>query len=329
MRCGFAIVPVVFSIGLLSAQQSPLSGPFEAFTFDVPTGSLRPIIGFLGSASLGQPILGGLAFGSVAPRQSYALAFEEHRCVLVLGLGSDQTSTVDVSGSFTLPEGVAWSGDGSIAILYSRTGNWIQILSGLPSVVNPSPVLSLAAMKGSLSAIATDLHGAHIAIGIAGSGAGIYQVENGVNIVPLFTSFEPAALAFSDDGGTLYSLDRSSNKVWAQNMADLSSQSWSLDGLTDPVALRSTHDATQRDVVYVAGGTDQLLLAYDSSTHAVVASVPLSFQPNVIEPLGPHSFVLGSRSTSADTLWSFTNAPQPAVYFVPATPLNLREIRRK
>jgi hypothetical protein len=61
----------------------------------------------------------------------------------------------------------------------------------------------------------------------------------------------------------------------------------------------------------------------------VVASVPLTFSPNGIDPLGNNSFLFDSRFTSEDILWSFTNASQPALYFVPAVPLESRKYRRR
>jgi sugar lactone lactonase YvrE len=257
------------------------------------------------------------------------LIFHGGECELVSGLGSDKTSTIRVPGSFVLPESVAWSSDGSTAILYSRTGNWIQILSGLPSAVNPAAPLSTAPLGGTLSAVVTDSHGEQIAIGVVGATAGIYQLANGTNFVPLLSFSKPVALGFSDDSGTLYGVDAGNNQLFALTMANLTSQSWPLSGVANPIAIRLAHDASDRAVIYVAGGTDRLIETYDPSTHQLLASAQLNFEPNVIEPLGIKSFVLASRATSDDILWSFRNTPQPTVYFVPAPPVQLRESTRK
>jgi hypothetical protein len=176
--------------------------------------------------------------------------------------------------------------------------------------------------------VATDVHGEQIAIGLVGETAGIYRVANG-GFVPLLALRRPIALAFSDDGGILYALDGASNQVFAQTVADLTFQSWPLDGLADPSAIGSARDAANRAVIYVAGRKDRLLMAFDASTHQVLASVQLGFQPNLIQRLGVNSFLLGSRTTSEDILWSFTNAPQPVVYFVPAQPIQPRGNARK
>jgi hypothetical protein len=328
MRTGIIFLQVSLCASLISAQQAPLSGPVEGFTFDLPTRSLRPVIGSLGSASLGQPLLNA-AFGSVAPHQNYALTFQRDRCTLIEGLGSEQRSSVQIPGSFAFPEAVSWSGDGTTAILYSRTGNWLQVISGLPSAANPGPSLSLSLLGGQLSSVTTDLRGQHVVIGMVGAPGGVFQVKDGGTFVPLLSAVEPVAMALADDGTTLYAIDSTTSQMFEQNLTNLSSQSWPLDGLADPAALVSTKDAAHREVIYVAGRGDRLLKVFDSSTHAVLASIQLNFQPDVIQPLGSGSFLLGSRSIADDILWSFTNAPQPTVFFIPAAPLRLRENRRE
>ena len=326
MRSG-SVFLITVAATLLSAQ-TPFTGVIEGFTFDVPTRSVRPVLGSLGSAVLGQPIFGGLTYGSVSPHQTFALVFHDEHFAVLSGLGTSQTKLTQVPGAFAIPDGVAWSGDGATAILFSRTGNWIQAVSGLPASVSPAVAISLDSLGGSLASVATDLHGGRIVVGVTGPGAGIYRIENGASFVPLLSLAKPVALAFSEDGGTLYALDGAGGLV-AQNAADLSYQTWPLTGIADAVAIRPARDTSNRAVVYVAGRSDRLLQAYDASTHQVVATAPLSFSPNTIEGLGVGSFLLESRATTDDILWSFRNAPQPLVYFVPATPVRLRESHRK
>lgn len=185
-RASLVFVSFVFvSLGSIArAQQAPLSGPVEGFVYDAPTGSIRGVLGSLGSASLGPAIVPLLDFASVAPRQSYALAVRRGQTLLISGLGSVGLASTDPSltalaGSFSVPDGIVWSGDGSVAVLYSRTGNWIQAITGLPDSVAAGPLLSLVPLGGSLSAVATDLHGARIAIGITGDHSGVYGLVGG------------------------------------------------------------------------------------------------------------------------------------------------------
>ncbi len=311
---------------MLFAQQTPLTGPVEAFSFDAPTSTLRAVNGSLGSASLGPALFSEIEFGSVALHQNYAIAFRRGRGLIVSGLGTDQTTSSPLTDSSAVPEGVAWSGDGSTAILFSRKDNWIQKLTGLPGSPKLGPSLSLSLLGGSLTSVASDTTGATIAIGIAGgASSGIFQVTDGQGFVPVLSMSQPVALSFSDDNTTLYGIDGEARQLSEVRMSDLTSQRWGLDPLQDPIAVRSAPGASNSRVVYVAGRSDRLLMAMDASSHQTIATIPLSFQPTSLEPLGRKSFVLGSRVSGHDPLWSLTTSPQASVYFVPATPIPLRQ----
>ena len=320
MRSLFAVLLLV--IGPLAAQ-TRVNGPMEGFTFDAPTESLRGIIGFLGSASLGPAIVSKLHYASAAPRKSYALAFQDGQCLIVSGLGSDQTTTSILPGICSAPEGVAWSGDGSLAVLYSRTGNWVQIISGLPSSPNAGSLLDVSPAGGTICAVTADLHGTHIAIGVEGDNGGVFQIAEDQTFLPLLSVTKPISLSFTDEGEKLYIVDGASNQVSELSFPNLTSQTWQVTELEHPSAGRIARDSAQRLVLYLVG--DHLLLVYDPASHEAIASVPLAFEPAEIGLLGRDSYLLRSRSSSDDPLWSFRNSPQPMVYFVPATPLTAGE----
>jgi hypothetical protein len=304
----------------LLAQPSGVSGPVEGFTFDAPTRSIRAVNGSLGSASLGPAALDLLNFASVAPHQNYGVAFRRGQFLFVSQLGSDQVSTAVLQEPSSAPDGVVWSDDGSVAVLYSQMGSWIQTFTGFPAAVNPGPSISIAPLGGSLAAIATDLHGQSIAVGVTGDQGGVYVSANGQGFVPLLSMSSPVSLTFSADGGTLYALNGEANQVSELTLASSANQTWPL-GTEDAVAIKAASSASSLNVLYVVGGSDHLLLAFDPSTHRQIASVPLSFAPTAIETLGNNSFVLRPRTSNSDPLWSFTNGLQPIVCFVPATPL--------
>lgn len=324
MRSAFAVLSVIFSIGSLAAQ-TPVSGPTEGFIFDLPTNSLRAIVGFLGSASLGPAIFPKLDYASVAPQKNYAIAFQEGRCLVVSGLDSEHVTTTTLPGAFSVPESVAWSGDGSVAVLYSRTGNWVRTISDLPTSPNAASFLDLSSQGGALLTVVADLHGEHVVIGITGDNAGVFQIASDQSFLPLLSVSKPISLAFTDDGRKLYIIDGDSMQLSELNLTDSTFQAWQIIELEDPIAVRPARDGTQRQVIYVAGRKDQSLLVYDSSTHEVVSRVSLTFQPSGIEILGRDSYLLRSRVSYDDPLWSFRNSVQSMVYFVPATPLIVGE----
>ncbi len=246
--------------------------------------------------------------------------FRGVRPSLVSGLSSGLLSSAALPESSTPPEGVVWSDDGSVAVLYSGTGAWIQILTGLPASINPGAPIDISALGGALIAIAADASGQHIAVGVAGDQAGVYQTADGQNFSPLLNVSRPVSLAYSADSSALYALDGATNQVSEINLASSATQTWPLD-LDDAAAIRPAHDSANRTVLYVAGRKSRLLVAYDDRTHQSIASVPLSFDPVMIEPIGGNGFLLSRRTANTDPLWSFTNATQPMVYFVPATPI--------
>src|SRR3982074_291928 len=139
-------------IGFLPGEQTSLSGPIEGFTFDVPTRSFRAVVGFPGSASLGPPILTGFGHGSVAPQKDYGLAFSDDQIFFISGLNSAGPSSSALSDPTAHPEVVAWSGDGLTAVLFSRSGNWIQVLTGFPNAPTAGPSTDFSFLGGSLSA---------------------------------------------------------------------------------------------------------------------------------------------------------------------------------
>jgi hypothetical protein len=333
MRRVLLILAALLPLQLLLAQATSISGPVEAFTFDAPTRSIRAIVGSLGSALLGAAALSELDFASVAPGQDYGMAFRRGQSLFISQLGSSQVSVAVLQGPSSAPDGVVWSGDGSAAVLYSRKGCWIQTFTGFPASVNAGPQMSVSPIGGSLAGIATDVHGQNIAVGVMGDHAGVYGIANGQGFVPLLNISNPIALAFSADAATLYALDGATNQVSEISLASLATQTWPL-GTEDAVAIAAVRNASNLNILYVAGRGDRLLLAFDPSTQQRIASVPLSFAPSTIEPLGSNSFMLRSRISNSDPLWSFTNSPQPLVYFVPAPLLPnsfepSREVRAK
>jgi hypothetical protein len=310
----------VLSINLLPAQQALVNGPVAGFTFDVPTRSFRAVTGLVGSARLGPSVFGAagkLDWGSAAPGGNYAIAFEAGECVLVTDLGSDRVSASPVPGVLHEPEGAAWSGDGSAAILYSLKGNWFQPLTGLPHAPKTGSVVEVSHLGGSLSAVATDIHGKHVAIGIAGEAGAVYLIADGQGFVPLRLLSRPLALAFSADGRKLYALDGPTAGLIEFRLTDLTSQTLALSGMAHPFAVKAARDGAGRQVVYVASRSERLLRIFDASSHQAIDTVRLTFQPTGIEEFGHDSYLLARRAKAGDPLWFFADTAKPGVYFVP------------
>jgi hypothetical protein len=304
--------------GIASAQS--LSGPVEGFMFDEPTQSLRAVNGFPGSATLGSALLSEVTFASVAPYKNFAIASKSGHFLLLSALGSGHLSTATLNGIAGEPEGVVWSADSSVAVLYSNSGNWIQTVSGLPKTPHVNSHLSLSSLGGTLGDIATDADGKKIAIAMRGSKGGVFLNTASQKFVPLLEMENPMALSFSEDGSDLYALDGTALKLSAITISNFSSRVLPLPGLKNPFAIRAGHDTANRPVVFVASLKDRLLGIYNPASEKFENTIHLGFKPTGIQELGRNSFVIGSRAKPGDPLWLFSTAPKPAVYFVPAAP---------
>lgn len=299
------------SCALMIHAQS-VSGPIPAFIFDSPTGSIRAVTGSLGASSLGPALVDRVDFASVAPSENYGIAVRQGQIVSMSGLGTGQVSVNPIAAAGLVPEGAAWSDDGTVTVLYSRTANWLQIYRGFPgSIVAGEQVTP----PGSLSSVAVDAHGQNIAVGIAGD---VFQVGADLSFRSLANVSAPISLAFAADG-TLYALDQSTNQIFEINPSTLAFQSWPTQ-VDDAVAIRAGVDAASDNVLYIAGRGSRTLVSVDRVTHFAIGSAALSFGPSIIEPLGSQAFALTRRLASSDILWSFVNSAEPAVFFVPAPP---------
>ncbi len=324
MRSSIALLFACFSIGVLTRGVVPaqsLSDPIEGFTFDAPTQSVRALNGFPGSATFGRAILSDVAYGSVAPRRDFAIAFRDGNFLVISGLGSGPGSTSVVPGAFGQPEGALWSKDSSRVVLYSTSRNWIQILTGLPAAPHFDAHEDLSALGGTVSAVASDASAKQIAIAIRGTSGGVYLSTPTQSMVPLAKMTNPVALAFSEDGASLYALDGSALKLEAITLSNWSSRTFSLQALRDPFAIGVGHDAANLPLIYVASKTDRVLGVYSPASQKMISTIPLRFQPTGLQDFGQSSFVIASRVRPSDPLWLFTTTPRPAVYFVPAAPM--------
>ncbi len=312
-------------ISSLPAQHLSLKGPVEGFVYDAPTRSLRAVMGSLAAASLGPPLLGGQDFGSVAPYQDHAVAFQEGRCLIVTRLGSEQVTTAELPGEFAVPDGISWSGDGSVAAIYSRANGWMRIVRGLPSAPYLEPDLGLEHLPGSLTAVSVNFHGTDVAFGIAGEAPGVYRRVKGGGLVSILASSNPVALTYSEDGETLYVLDGATKQLSALNTVNQTFEAWPLDALAEPVAMITRLDPLRRQVIYVAGRGDRSIVGFDAESQEMIIHLPVAAQPTTLAPLGRDSFLLGPRQGNQDPLWSLLADGSPKVFFIPATPTSRLE----
>jgi hypothetical protein len=248
----------------------------------------------------------------VAPGFAHAVACRAGQCRAVAGLASESLIVADVPELPGLPEAVAWSGDGSVGALYSRTAGWIRVFRGWPARVEADPV---AWMDAPLHAVAAGAAGKRIAVALGGDRTGVYELDGAANLTALAPSIPAVALAYCGGGQTLFALDTDSKQLAEIDLATSTQRFTAIEGLRDPVALACTRDASGRAQVYVAGRADRAVLILDGGGQRVV---DLPFEPPDLAALGAASFSFGSRSSAEDPLWTLRSGAAPRVFFVPA-----------
>jgi len=307
-----ACFPVRFAI----AQS--LAGPIESFTFDELTRSLRAVRGIPGSATLGPAVVTDVTFGTAAPSRNYGIILQQDHFFFVSALDANNVISKPISGIFARPDGAAWSTDGSFAVLFSRASRWVQTITGLPNNPKVNPHQNLAVLGGELCGVAVRATSSDFAVAMCGRQAGVYLNTSNQQFAPVPGMMNPIAVAFSEDGETLYVWDGGLQKLAAVRVSDLAIQHFSVSGLHNPTAVQTGHDASNSPLVYLASRSDGALDVYNPSSGKVIQKISLTFQPEGIQAFGHSSFLLSSRLSLTDPIWLLETSPKPAVYFVPA-----------
>jgi len=289
--------------------------------FDPPTKSIRPILGMLGSAYLGLSVLNNLDAAWIAPGKQHGIATQNGGVLLISSLGSNQPTTTVLNGVVDQPEGVRWSADGSVAVLYSASGTWIQRFTNLPDSPLPGPSTDLSALGGVVSAVASDADGRRVLIGIRlQTGGGVYLASD--DQAPVFQTamMDPSALAFSDNTDIQYAADRATGQLFELRNSGAIPVLTADQGAADTVAVRSGVDSQGQRLFFLASRAGQAIRVYDATSYAKLEEIALETPPAGLDPVDDNSFLIAARTKDGDAVWLLSRKPPVAVYFVP-TPL--------
>ena len=180
--------------------------------------------------------------------------------------------------------------------------------------------MDVSSLGGSFITVGVDAPGKQIAVAVSGDNGGVFQAS-GQSFTRLASMTQPISLSFSNNAQTLYALDAASLQVTAVTLSSHGLQTLTLPGMTNPIAIQSLEDSQNRQLLYIAGGSDRIVRILDVASQQIVNDVALSVQPTSLAPFGAGSFVLAFRAQSTNPLWLFVSTPQAGAYFVPAIQL--------
>ena len=299
----------------LAAQEARLSGPISGFIFDRASRSVRPIVGLPGAAYLGDPLVAGLDWASAAPNGAAALAMRDGKWYALRGLG-EAAAWAEVDGGPSAPERVAWSPDGSAAVV-SAPGGGLRFLRSLLESPTAAPTVEL---PGSVAALALESTGECAVAAVRAEGqSGVYLACPGAPARLLATMSEPAAVALARGDRDLFAADRAGGILEIQDyreaarvmpFAEMPGAGW------DPVGLAVSAD--QR-LLWVAHRSEKRVDSFGLETRALAGQIGVPGEPTLLEPLAVRSvFLLRSAGGAGEPLLVLEAGGQPAVYFVPA-----------
>ena len=150
---------LIFLVFLLSVggfgQQPSFNMPTTGLVWDVPTKTVRPMLGFPGAASLGPPMLSDVVRAFTAPSGKLLLAVNS----------SDEVQFCSADGfcdqleQAIQPDLVAWAADNSAAFLY-RAG-YLQRLACSSSRCTADAATVLPEIGDPVVGVTTDRHASH------------------------------------------------------------------------------------------------------------------------------------------------------------------------
>jgi hypothetical protein len=299
----------------VALAQTAWSGPVSGFVFDQPSASIRPIVGIIGSAYLGAPTVTGADLAAVSPDGKLAIRSSSDG-VFLQRLSTGDTIAVGGSGVLSGADSILWSGDARTAILYSSAQARFQTIAVTDSAATAAPVQDASAVTGPITAFAVDPGGNRLAIG---TGSALYLADLGSGSISSAAAMNAAALAFSDDGASLYAAGKGNGAILRMNITG--------DGVSGPDVLFG--DTVPDDVggIYQTGGKlyvagrDRRFQIYDLNAGALSTEVPLEFTPASIESAGAKllRFRTAPAANSSTALYVLDlNRPTPEILFVPA-----------
>lgn len=322
----FRPLPAIFTFlitWVAASQTASLRGPVSGLIYDVPSRSIRPVVGFPGSSYLGQPALRDVGTVFLAPDGESALVVEDGQVVLIRGLRNGNSTRLPVSELNGQVDHVAWASSSGSLVAYCSSMRRLLRLDVRTSPPMSGPSTDLSYLEGDVTGVVTNDDASLAVIGFRHpTQGGLYAVSEGVPPVQLSATKDPGAAVFGDSANVLYAIDRDARQILrfpngVYGGSELLSFSGESERLADPVGIALSPDGQR---LYVAGGVDRMIRVYDLRSRELLLEIRLDVIPQGLSPLPATSsvFVLGPRRSGEQPTWLLDTRRVPSVSFVPA-----------
>ena len=316
-RCfKFSVSVLALLPGWVTAQTTNFQGPVAGFVFSGASKTIRPLLGLPGATHIASSILTRVDSASIAPGGKSAFITRARHTSFVSGLSALAPVESSIDGLIDAIDRIAWSRDGSFAVLYSSSGSQLQRvqLSGNAPIADAPVDVS---PWGPVTTLAIDPAGQQIAAGFSTSG--LYLFTGGQSPALLQSMANPQAAAFDGTGQSLFAVDPDTQRILQFQSGAGFSQFASLAQPNGP-ALQPAGLAVSGDGHYLlmADSTTQSVLVYEMTSGTLTNTIPLSFAPSRFEALSAGPAFLLNGNNRKEWLLVLDASQTPAVYFVPA-----------
>jgi len=309
-----SLASLILLAGPANPQSPTFNGPVAGFVFSRSSQTVRPMLGIPGATYIASPLLSEVDWASVAPGGKWAFIDKAGRNVFLHGLSDAAPVESSTDGLIQAIDRVAWSRDGSFALIYSSSGGQLQRVRLSDTNVVADAALDLSPW-GLAKTLAIDPTGQQIAVGIVGSG--LYLFNTGQSPALLSSMANPVAAAFDDTGLRLYAADLDQQQIVAFDSGSGPLPFASLaqpDSVLNPVGLAVSGGGRY---LLLADSATRAVLVYDTASQNLANTIPLDFAPSRLEALSAGPTFLLNGDNSSEWLLVLDARQIPTVYFVP------------
>jgi hypothetical protein len=297
------------------AQTALWSPPSSGFVHDTLMGTIRPILGFVGAAYLGAPVLDQVTRSSFAPNQQTSIFERDGVMWWARDLRSpDRLEALDRLSSV---REARWAANSASAVLMTAEelvwlvqSDTAPLLDARWNLDGEGRWMILAADGGAQRVLLTRDEGEQRTLWLASRQNAPVKLE--------FLG-RPTAAVFLAASDTALVADAASRQIVRLAALNTTPETAALFALSpeagDPVAMTLSPDGSR---AFVADRTAKLIRVLNATTGEAFGELPLEFAPREFTPAAPGRFLLNVRERAAQPLFFLDTANQGQVSFVPA-----------
>ena len=299
----------------ICAQTPSWNIPSSGYLYDAPARSIRPVVGFPGSAYLGASVIDGLEWASLAPNQKSALLVRDGALILIADVNSpEQFATV---GSVAPPRQALWSADSRRAALLTAGGEliWLTSFDSWPTReagwdLEDSREWTLLAADSSADKV--------LLASSAGADRQAWLASRTSPPVSIPLAGYPAAAVFASDNAGIFLVDAAGHQILRIDGlagAPMATPVFSSElYLSTPVGMALSSDGSR---LFVADGARKTIGIFDAVNGSLLSELPTEAETVSLTAISPGRFLLNTAAKSAGA-FSFLDTNEPArVFFVP------------